>query len=1123
MVLVLIKGMDYQQEFIKRYKNLNTEQKEAVDTIEGPVIVLAGPGCGKTELLGLRVANILKQTDTAPENILCLTFTDSAALNMRQRLVGLIGKDAYKVGIHTFHSFGAEIINQNPEYFFSGAQYQPADPLTQVEVLTSLFDNLDHENPFKIWHEEQKYTYLKDVQQTISALKREGLTPEEFDSILDDNNLFLEQFTQPFIDYINEDYKKLGLNGFENFLDRVIKAASLCPQYTISSVYPSLAVRVVESLQILHESLIIDFKKHSKQITSWRNEWGEKNSAKQWLPKDLILHAKHKALATLYKEYRDQLHNKGLFDFDDMILEVINVLENNKELKYRYNEQYLYVLIDEFQDTNIAQSRLLDCLVDAEISNGSPNILAVGDDDQAIYKFQGANMDNLIHFLRKYPNSKHITLHTNYRSHENILKLAQSVIDQSKERLGLRLGIEKKLTAFSIDGVAPYPREIKGRTHLEQITHIAENIQTKIENGQDPDEIAIIVRKHSQLEQIISLFTQLSIPIRYDFGRNVLNLPAIEQIITLLQFIDSVGQKETETADHLLPVILSYPFWGIKSQIVYDISIKAYTNRMKWLEVMKSYDDKYIQDIADFLIRMGIMSKSETGEKVLDYIMGVDAWSAPENEIDEETQVTIENNEIFVSPFKSYWKEQPDYLLFLSHLKVFIQALREYKPYETIATTDILIFVKLMRDNNLSLIDKSPYNQQEKAVNLITCHKAKGLEFEMVYIIDCLNEVWTRGGNRGKIKLPSNLRILPSADNDDDFLRLFFVAVTRAKRDLFVTYYEQDDKSKQVEKLKYLVGLEDLIQPQELSNTFSVQKQLELWVQSSCNIKYSITNEKEWLRPHLEKYTLSVTHLNNFLDVSKGGPQLFLEQNLLRFPQSKPISSRYGSAMHAAMSDFFLLYRKTGQLPGLNTLLEYYNTHLVVQRLSKKDFEDYLYRGNKALTTFYNLKHPEFRLKTYVEFDFARQGVTIEDALITGKIDQMIESSEDNQELVVIDLKTGKPSFQWKGKEDREKIKLENYRRQLVFYKLLVENSKQFAGQKYVKRGGLLFMEPDKDTQSIVDLMLEISKPEVDEVVELIRIVWKRINNLDFPDTSQYSQDYKGNMRFKDDLLAGKI
>ena len=134
-------------DFSTRYANLNANQRSAVDTIHGPLLVIAGPGTGKTELLSMRAAHILRQTDTLPSNILCLTFTDSGAVNMRQRLQQIIGEDAYKVAIHTFHSFGSEIINTNRQYFFRGADRQPTDELTQQQILQEIFEAMSWDNP----------------------------------------------------------------------------------------------------------------------------------------------------------------------------------------------------------------------------------------------------------------------------------------------------------------------------------------------------------------------------------------------------------------------------------------------------------------------------------------------------------------------------------------------------------------------------------------------------------------------------------------------------------------------------------------------------------------------------------------------------------------------------------------------------------------------------------------------------------------------------------------------------------------------------------------------------------------------------------------------------------------
>jgi DNA helicase-2/ATP-dependent DNA helicase PcrA len=157
-------------DFTKRYGSLNKAQKKAVDTIEGPVMVIAGPGTGKTELLSVRAANILRSTDTLPENILCLTFTESGASAMRERLRTIIGKDAYKVAIHTFHSFGTEIMNQFSEFFYEGAHFRPADDLSRYEIIHSIFETLGHAN---VLNKKMNgdYTYLSESLTVISELK----------------------------------------------------------------------------------------------------------------------------------------------------------------------------------------------------------------------------------------------------------------------------------------------------------------------------------------------------------------------------------------------------------------------------------------------------------------------------------------------------------------------------------------------------------------------------------------------------------------------------------------------------------------------------------------------------------------------------------------------------------------------------------------------------------------------------------------------------------------------------------------------------------------------------------------------------------------------------------------
>lgn len=217
-------------DFQTRYDKLNIHQRQAVDSINGPLLVIAGPGTGKTELLSMRAAQILRQTDTLPSNILCLTFTDSGAVNMRERLRQIIGEDAYKVAIHTFHSFGTEIIATNRDYFFRGSEAQPVDELTQHQIMTELFSALDWRHPLSVKNGDN-FVYLKDTLSVISECKRSGLTPDELRHILDSNQRIFDklnsQITEVFSQKISKiDRRKTGtVSGGSGDINRQHSAA----------------------------------------------------------------------------------------------------------------------------------------------------------------------------------------------------------------------------------------------------------------------------------------------------------------------------------------------------------------------------------------------------------------------------------------------------------------------------------------------------------------------------------------------------------------------------------------------------------------------------------------------------------------------------------------------------------------------------------------------------------------------------------------------------------------------------------------------------------------------------------------------------------------------------------
>ena len=1114
-------------EFTRRYKKLDSLQKKAVDTIEGPLLVIAGPGSGKTEILSLRVANILLKTDTSPSNILCLTFTDSAAATMRQRLLNLISSDAYRVSIFTFHAFCTDVIERFPEYFYGGANFHSADPITQLEVLEGVFKTLSYDDPLSKTHPEQGYIYLKDTHSAISNLKKAGLTPKEFFSVIKNNEKEIEFFNKELISIFSERTHRSQFPLLRKFLKRVEKYKA--PSSPLPHIH-SLSFYFTDSLaKVLDEA---EENSSTKPLTVWKEKWLAKDEHGIIVLKDSTLLLKLYSLASVYEQYMEKMYALGYYDFDDMLLEVIEALSSNETLRYELQEKFQYILVDEFQDTNDAQMRLLNLIVSHPVNEGRPNLMAVGDDDQAIYKFQGAQIDNILRFKEEYRDAQIITLTSNYRSTQDIIDLALHVIQKGENRLERRLpNVHKALVSAGGDkgkGEILYCGFVSAREEYEYIAH---EIKKLLKEGLSPSSIAVIARKHEYLENIVPYLYQKKITVNYERQQNVLRDSRIQEIIVIARFLISLGRKDKVEADEFLPEILSFPFWEIPRKTVWEISLEASKSRRSWLSIMLASKDKKITQIAHFLIDLSVRSLSEPIEYIIDSIVGAHVSLIEESE--DEIKKSSSHKKI-QSPFKEYYfgKEEfnlkpAKYLLFLSSLRVFVYALREYKHGSLLKIDDLVTFVNTHEKNELILADENTLLTGKEAVTLLTAHKAKGLEFDTVFVLHCQNEVWSGKGFPRKISFPANLPITPAGDTNDDHLRLFFVALTRAKRLLFLSSHAVGERGKIMSKLSFLTAENDVHTNKKVEEV--LQAKLDEHPSEKGGNVTSIENvlstalpfikdEKALLKPILEDYTMSVTHLNNFLNVVRGGPQTFLEQNLLRFPQAKTASAAFGSAMHKALELLYRTLRRKDALPTFKDVSLFFTEALRDERLSQHDFTLQKERGIKSLKAFYASKKKTFRADDLVEVNFKNQGVVILSVPLSGKIDKMVK--EKNGEISVYDWKTGEAHTSWNDSGLYDKIQLHQYARQLMFYKLLVEHSRDFREYK-VFRGVLEFLEPYKN--KIVDLQLTLTEEGLSRTRELISVVYKKILNLDFPSVEKYEKNLSGIIAFENDLLSGKI
>lgn len=1137
-------------EFTKRLQALNTAQREAVDCIDGPVMVVAGPGTGKTELLSVRVANILDKTDALPSNILCLTFTDSGAVAMRERLAGLIGSEAYKVAIHTFHSFGSEIINQFGEYFYHGAHFRPADELSSYEILSEILSKLPHDNPLASTMNGQ-FTHLRDLQSAISDLKKSGLTPDELGMILDRNDAFAA-WVQPRLQAtFGERLSKKLFPSIESLLSEIEKYDH--EPFELVGYTPLHQLLGASLREALAQS---ETDNSTKPLSAWKKLYLAKNAHDEIILRDQRISAKLRAAGNVYYEYLVAMQTHELFDYDDMILRVVHAMEVFAELRAELQETYHYILVDEFQDTNDAQMRLIWNLTNNESSEGRPNLMVVGDDDQAIYRFQGATMSNILDFTTRYRDVKVVTLTDNYRSCRDILGVARSVIVQGSERLETTLGIDKTLTAhhggkttdgslpegqlafpakpeqdpdasvsaraFVLSGNEPsvafhnYATEHEARHALAQ--QIAADYRTDSSKSR-----AVIARNHRQLVALMPHLQALDIPLRYERQENILDSEPVRQLELVARIVQYIAEQRFDEANALLPELLAHPAWGISAHDLWRLSLSASRDKTYWLEAML-VSGGTIQTIAEWLIVAAHYAQTEPLEYMCDHLFGVVEPQVGDSARDEAVSEEMPSQEEYVSPYRAYFfpreslETRPGhYLAWLDNLQRLRARLREFRADQLLMLADLVEFLDLHRDMQLAIQGRGDVEHDESAVTLLTAHKSKGLEFDSVYITDATESIWGSSA-RSRLRLiqfPSNLPLAPVGDSDDERLRLLYVALTRARNTLGLYAARLSDGGKALLPVGSVPTIALAVTEHEpLPHVDQITAVEHDWRAPLLDV--ATATKDQLLRPLLDSYKLSATHLNHFLDVSRGGPQLFLLHNLLRFPQMMGVSAAYGSAIHATLQRAHAHLAATGKRRPVEDVLHDYEENLRRHQLSEIDFSKQLQRGSQVLTAFLAARYDSFTPHQIVERDFRTESILVGDALITGAID-LIDIDTDEKTIFITDYKTGTAVRKWQGRTDYEKIKLHHYEQQLMMYRLLIENSRQFRGYS-VTGARIEFVEPD-EKGDIVLLDYAYDEVKLAEFRRLIGAVWSRIQTLDFDATDDYELSIKGILAFEHDLL----
>ncbi|MDO4773692.1 MAG: ATP-dependent DNA helicase [Candidatus Saccharibacteria bacterium] len=1089
--------------FETRYAKLNDNQRRAVDTVYGPLLVVAGPGTGKTELLSMRAAQILRQTDTLPSNILCLTFTDSGAANMRSRLRDIIGEDAYKVAIHTFHSFGTDIIARHRDYFFRGADMKPMDELTQHQTMQQLFNELVWDSPLATKYGDE-FTYLRDAMSVISEFKQSGLNPNELRQIADDNERIMAEITPRISELFAGRISKSILPQFA----ALAEYAAEMSQQALPSAITSYAKVITLSLAHAAQHAIAD--NSTKPITAWKNQWCAKQPDGATTLKDALALEKFRATIDLYERYNAALHEAKRFDYDDMILSVLQACDTHPDLRATLQEQYQFIMIDEFQDTNLAQLRLLFQLTG---QGSEPNVMAVGDDDQAIFSFQGADIGNIQRFREQYDNPPIIVLTDNYRSASAVLTASRAVITQGVERLERTVeGLSKQLTPHAPDtGAAVSLRQYA--TPPEEQAGVAKQIAALIADGTPAEAIAVLARRHYELIELLPYLAKEGIAVNYERHDDALAQPVVKALEVTARAVQAIANSDHDAANAYLPELVAQPAFHFAPEDIWRLSLQAYRNRQSWLETMLAMP--VFTPLAQWLLARAAATQTTPLEQQIDALLGL---------TDATDGVPTLSGYFFSAERLA---AQPDaYLSALEALRTIRDALRSHYDTDAPALKDFLQFIDLHRTMHARLsVNRLRADTTTGAVHLMTAHKSKGLEFPHVFIIGATDAGWGEKA-RGKSRLisyPANLPLAPAGANYDERLRLFFVAMTRAKTTLSISYAATNHNAKDTLIASFLstddaaAALTD-ITPIEASGLDIQTATALLETDWRARLTAPITTDlRAVLAPTLERYKLSATHLNNFLDVSRGGPQSFLLNNLLRFPQAKSPSAGYGTAIHAALQFTHDSLRADGTLPPRQATLDYFTRQLTAQHLSADDLAALTDKGHATLNAFLDARQDSFEQSQLTEVNFSAQNVVLGEARLTGALD-LADIDTTAKTIFVTDYKTGKPSPSWKGSTDSEKIKLHKYRQQLLFYQLLIKQSRDYSNYAFTG-GRLQFVEPHPRTGEILALEEQFSDEKLAEFARLIDAVWRRIMTLDLPDISGYSADYKGMLAFEADLL----
>ena len=1015
-----------QHKFNEEYQKLNAQQQLAVDTTQGPVMVIAGPGTGKTQILAARIGKILLEPDNAPENILCLTYTDAGAIAMRRRLQQFIGADAYKVNIYTFHAFCNDVIQDNLSLFEKNS-LDAISELENIQLFKKLIDNFPKNHPLKRYRGDV-YFEINNLRNLFSAMKREGWTA----------------------DFINER------------IDAYITDLSTRDEY--------IAKRATK-----------EFKKGDVRTDKIEEEKEKKE--------------KLRAAVNEFENYQNLMRERNRYDFDDMINWVIKAFEENQDVLANYQERFQYVLVDEYQDTSGTQNKLVELLT---AYWDTPNIFVVGDDDQSIYRFQGANVENMLTFANNYTaDLLTVVLTNNYRSTQPILDISKTLINKNMERLVTQIpGLSKELISSRevLKSLTNHPIIREYNSVKEEMAGITEAIFQLLQNDIQPGKIAVIYKENKYGEALANYLRLRQVPIYSKRSVNILQDAFVNKVITIMRYLNA--EHDTPYGgDELLFEILHYDFYKIPpietAKLTVEVNSKKYSGAATSLR--RLLFDKANQPPKD-LFDTGISSKLKMVSGIIENLLGDVANVSLQQLLDN----IIRNAGVL--PYIMQHSQKLKLLQLLTALFDFVKEETGRNPY--LDLKGFIEIIDLMEKEALPL-PLTEVSGNEKAVNLLTAHGSKGLEFEYVFFAGVNASSWEKKRKPGGgYKLPDTMfASSPSfgggqgevAAEGEELRRLFYVALTRAEKHLYISYAKFSNEAKGLEPSMFIAEIQEVHNLPVEQILISAEEMAEFnLLQFTAQAPEISHDEDDFIDGLLSKFDMNVTALNNYLKC----PLQFYYNNLIRIPSGKNEATEFGSAVHYAIERLFKKMQDGGQekFGSKDELMADFEWYMRRHRenFTQESFARRMEYGEEVLSNYYN-KYINSWVKV-VAIERNIKGVVVDGVPLKGKMDKL---EFDGKNINVVDYKTGDidkalPSL--KGPNDK-KPEGGNYWRQAVFYKILIDNY-TLKDWKVISTE-FDFIEPDKKKEYRKEKII-ITPEDTNLVREQIADTWDKIQAKDF-------------------------